>query len=481
MTFWQKIRRSTVLVLTVTVSFSVTSCRLHSQFQEDLAKDVQSRYKLVTPSALQALEVLDSDMDKLLESQRADFDLLRETSENELINITWSSYRTKVKDLQDAYFQDDGGALGVVADVKKGIKIEEAAIKDLKAGSAELDKVLTSLNLALKKAEAKTSLSEDLEDANKTITNALTAIRAAVVQDPNSPLAERLSTSVGEIDKFIKQLSADELSKENRQRVFSLVVEAMRLGRDIVTLEKEAIEQDQNYHERVLALYKAEEKILPPKKELENMRRLYGDPLLPAFAGAHKFSDNEMIRERVAILARQISQDEEVAFNSEQQAPEGQRQASENDQRARRSEAIAKYSQGQQRRNAQKEAQELRSHSWELRSKAVQDENDAKVRRGRANTNRETMREILQNLARLQALSLTNEMRVKELELRRASEKYRNAKLKDVIFERQRMTLISYGLDGVVRYSQGGLRSEDINRLINIARMVAEFVIAGRV
>ncbi|HKR61610.1 MAG TPA: hypothetical protein VJS64_18125, partial [Pyrinomonadaceae bacterium] len=70
---------------------------------------------------------------------------------------------------------------------------------------------------------------------------------------------------------------------------------------------------------------------------------------------------------------------------------------------------------------------------------------------------------------------------VKELELRRASEKYRNAKLKDVIFERQRITLVSYGLEGVVRYSESGLRAQDVASLINIARMVAELIIAARV
>ena len=211
--------------------------------------------------------------------------------------------------------------------------------------------------------------------------------------------------------------------------MFSLVVEAMRLGRDVAALELEAVQQEQSYHERLLALYQAEQKILPNRKELQNMRGRYGDPEFPNFPEAQKFPDDEMIRERLGILARQISQDEELASANEGGAAD-QRQV------------------------------------------------DA---RNRANKNREIMRQILEDIARYQAINLTNEMRVKELELRRGAEKYRNAKLKDVIFERQRITLISFGLDGVVRYSESGLRAEDIASLINIARMVAEFIIAARV
>jgi hypothetical protein len=78
-------------------------------------------------------------------------------------------------------------------------------------------------------------------------------------------------------------------------------------------------------------------------------------------------------------------------------------------------------------------------------------------------------------------MRLTNDMRARELELRAAPEKFRNVKLKEAIFERQRMTLVSFGLVGVARYAEGGLRSEDIGNLINIARAIAEGVIAARI
>lgn len=421
-------RRNFLVIVTVLFSLFVTGCHLHSPFQEELAKDIQTRYKAVSPSALQALEVLDSDMEKLLDSQRADFELYRETSEQVLLNMKWGDYKRAVKTIEAGYFENNGDERGVVAQVRDGITTEDRAIKDLQIEIDKLGEVVTTLNKALKKAEEKTSLSEELEEAKGTINAAITAIHAVVSANPNTPLAKRLSASVGEIDKYIKQLSENEKGKENRKRVFSLVVEAMRLGRDIAALELEAVEQEQSYHERVLALYKAEKKILPIRAELQNMRGRYGDPDFPAFPNANRFSDDEMIRERLGILSRQISRDEEKASASEQDQPQ--------------------------------EARDLRT---------------------RANNNRETMRQILDDLARYQAINLTNEQRVKELELRRASEKYRNAKLKDVIFERQRITLISYGLDGVVRYSESGLRAQDINSLINIARMVAEFIIAARV
>ena len=425
-------RRNFPVIVTVLLSLFVTGCHLHSPFQEELAKDIQTRYKLVSPSAIQALEVLDSDMDKLLDSQRADFELYRETSEQVLLNMKWGEYKQAVKTLEAGYFENNGDEKGVVAQVRDGIKTEECAIKDLQLEIDKLGEVVTSLNKALKKAEEKTSLSEELDEVKGTITAAIKAIHTVVSADPNTPLAKRLSASVGEIDKYIKQLSENEKSKGNRKRVFSLVVEAMRLGRDIAALELEVVEQEQSYHERVLALYKAEKKILPIKKELENMRGRYGDPEFPEFPDAHRFSNDEMIRERLGILARQISQDEEKASASEQVSTD-------------------------------------------------QSQAEARARRICANKNRETMRQILDDIARYQAINLTNEQRVKELELRRASEKYRNAKLKDVIFERQRITLISYGLDGVVRYSESGLRAQDIASLINIARMVAEFIIAARV
>ena len=94
---------------------------------------------------------------------------------------------------------------------------------------------------------------------------------------------------------------------------------------------------------------------------------------------------------------------------------------------------------------------------------------------------REALQSILIDVATVQSLSITNQRRLNELELRRSAEGYRNARLKDAIYERQRMTLISYGLEGIVRYSEGGWRSEDIASLINIARLIAEVVIAARV
>src|ERR1044072_1741220 len=211
-------RRISPLIAIVLLSSFVTGCHLHSPFQEELAKDIQTRYQGVSPSALQALEVLDSDIDKLLNSERANFELYRDTSEQTLLNMKWGAYKQAVKGVEANYFANDGKEQGVVADVRDGIATEEKAIKDLKVAGDKLDEVVTSLSKALKKAEEKTSLSEELDKAKGTITVALTAIHEVINKDPKTPLAKRLSGSVGEIDKYIKQLSEKELSKENRKR-----------------------------------------------------------------------------------------------------------------------------------------------------------------------------------------------------------------------------------------------------------------------
>lgn len=451
-----KIRGNSLLMMVVIAAVLVTGCRLHSPLQEELAKDVQDRYKLVSPSAVHALEVLDSDLDKLLESERADFEVYRETTENEVINMTWELYRTRVSALKSKYFKDDGSEQGVAAEVKNGIVAEDKAIKTLDTRIEELDKILKSLNKALKKAEEGAStLAADLEDAKTIIAGALSAIQAAINNDPASPLAQRLSSSVGEIDKLIKQLAANKLKREQSEQVFSLVIEAMRLGRDIAALEKEAVEQERSYHERVLALYKAQQKILPLKIELESMQH--------RFEG--KVDENEMVRERLNVLARQISRDEDLASSIEERMADEQRNPAKSEPGASKLEAHSKAKPRANKSSEQKK--EAGPHPRDLRKNA--------------NDNREVMRQILEDMARLQTLNLTDEMRKNELELRRAAEKFRNAKLKDVIFERQRITLIGYGLDGVVRYAESGLRSEDIASLINITRMVAEFIIAARV
>src|SRR6185369_7962130 len=128
--------------------------------------------------------------------------------ENEVINMTWELYRTRVSALKSKYFKDDGSEQGVAAEVKNGIVAEDKAIKTLDTRIEELDKILKSLNKALKKAEEGAStLAADLEDAKTIIAGALSAIQAAINNDPASPLAQRLSSSVGEIDKLIKQLA----------------------------------------------------------------------------------------------------------------------------------------------------------------------------------------------------------------------------------------------------------------------------------
>jgi hypothetical protein len=54
------------------------------------------------------------------------------------------------------------------------------------------------------------------------------------------------------------------------------------------------------------------------------------------------------------------------------------------------------------------------------------------------------------------------------LELRQKILAYRQAKLLDVAYDRQRRTLISYGLLAAVRYAEGGWKTEDTSLLLGL-------------
>src|ERR1700720_3168198 len=100
----QSCKRAVALALLCSLSiFGNVGCRLHSPLQEALAKDIQSRYKLVSPSALEALESLDNDLDRLVEAERADFEVYKETSETELVNATWSQLFSQIDGLNKGY------------------------------------------------------------------------------------------------------------------------------------------------------------------------------------------------------------------------------------------------------------------------------------------------------------------------------------------------------------------------------------------
>jgi hypothetical protein len=444
-----------------------TGCpRIHSPAQEELAHDVQERYKTLTPSALQALEALDTDLEKLIESQRADFEIYKETSESLLVTTTWAKLKKELAEMENKYgpkpgedaaappdcaqlaaqLENDTTAMSR-KDIVDLITCEQTTLKGLGTQSGELADAIKKLNKGLKEAEKMPTLQEQLNETKRVINATVTALDATLKKaqaDPASPISERLSITVKGLNDFLTEVND---KPEQTQRVFSLVVEAMRLGRDIAVLEREVVEQESSYHENVIGLLTAKLNIFPDSNALKTARQCFDK---------RKYPDDERVQERIARLAYEAGIGEEVTAEK----------------------IVENYK------------RELVSGGKPMDTPAPPSildcdadnpllslEEQQKLRITKAGE----LRYILEQLALVQSVRLTNAMRMQELELRLKAEKFRNTKLKEAIFERQRMTLVSFGLVGVVRYAEGGLRSEDIANLINIARAIAEGVIAARI
>jgi hypothetical protein len=415
------------LLCTLTL-FSTGCPRLHSPGQEELARDIQERYKTLTPSAVTALEALDEDLEKLIESERADFDIYKETSENVLVTTTWSGLLNEISALEVKFNDKERN------DVDKAIKDRKDAIEKLKKRSNELGEALKLMNEGLKKAEKQPTLNDQLNEMKRTINATVKALDDTLKEvqtEPGSPLSERLSITVKGLNDYLSVLDD---KPEETQKVYSLIVEALRLGRDLAALEKEAVDQEASYHENVKGLLKAKLSLMPPSNLFTAVKKCIND----------RYPLDEVVQVRIMRLAHEVGIDEEVTAEK----------ITENYKRVLMGAVADKASP----------------------SPAGQRGCD-----GDPQTRVDELRFILEQLALVQSVRLTGDMRIHELELRISAEKYRNAKLTEAIFERERMTLISFGLIGVVRYAEGGLRSEDIANLINIARAVAEIVIAARI
>jgi hypothetical protein len=464
-----------VYALICALTVGTTGCpRIHSPGQEELAHDVRDRYKTLTPSAVQALEGLDADLDKLIESQRADFEIYKETSESQLATITWGGLKCLLEEMETRYTPGpkDPAALSKCAkgalahpllpgDSRQGVEsqiaTEKKALEALEKQSDDLDTAVKQLNKGLKEAEKKRTLQEQLGEAKRVINATLGSVKTtldAVQKDPNSPLSARLSVTVKGLSDFLDEVNN---KPEDGERVFSLVVEAMRLGRDIAALEQEVVEQEASYHQNVIGLLTSKLKIIPDPSAFRTARQCFDT----------RYPGDEKVQARVARLAYETGAGEEVVADKIVQNYKKEMA----DYEAAVSVARAQGQPVPTPPDPRKETPAPLSVS--PCPSPLQD-----VPR---ETKAAELRYILEQLALVQSTRLTDDMRIKELELRLAAEKLRNTQLKEAIFERQRMTLVSFGLDGVVRYAEGGLRAEDIANLINIARAIAEGVIAARV
>lgn len=394
-----------------------TGCRLYSPGQNAIAKDLREKYRTVTPSSLQALESLDKTLDRLIESERNDFKVYKDTLEQNIINGRWSSFITNTSSLKDTLTNRKNTA-------ETKIKKENEKIAELKTRLNKLNETLEKLNEALTEAEKKKTTEEKLNEAKMIINSSLTILEKLTT---DASLTDRLKEAAKEIKKYLEAVKA-ESDKGKSDKVYSLVVEAIRLGRDISSLEKEALQQDINYHIRAKEFYEAEINLLPEKFDIRI------DKIVER---ANKYKDDKafpdgLIIERINYLAKQ-SADAEQATSSQSGS-----QSSQSNQPSQTGPA-------------------KRSPSYD------------------------DLTNILEDLATYETFAINNNVRAQELELRAQTEKYRNSRLLDVIYERQRITLISYGLEGVVRYAEGGLRPEDVANLINATRSIAEAVIAARV
>ena len=67
------IRWGIICLLIAGLISSQTSCYLHSDEQEDLAKDILERYNLIQPAGDVALQNLETDLNQLLDAQKSQY------------------------------------------------------------------------------------------------------------------------------------------------------------------------------------------------------------------------------------------------------------------------------------------------------------------------------------------------------------------------------------------------------------------------
>jgi hypothetical protein len=382
-------KRICLLLVILSAALSNAGCYMHSDEREALAKDVQSRYASVLPAGSEALESLDKDLEQLLASKRADFEVLKETAAIELVDLTWGELISRTDSLNKRLFQTS-------VKIANGKREDADAAAALKTKIDAFDDKLGVMDKAIGEIENKKTLQERLDqskDVIKQVTTALTTLLPPPGTSAASPVDARLSQALGDINQYLGTLNT---KRDKTEKTYSLILEALRLGRDVTALEQESLQQELSFHQRRIGFFVAEERLV---KQIEQV-----PVMLDVFI---KYGRNEHIQKRIELLSRE--------------------------------------------------------------GESGQTESARKLRN------------ILEQLGSLQALRITTESHIREIDLRLEVEKYRNARLLDAIYERQRMSLISYGLEGVVRYSQGGLRAQDIARLTNIAQMIAQIVIAVRV
>jgi len=393
-------KRQVALLVIFIFCLISSGCYLHSDEQEDLANDIFARYKVINPAGDTALQNLDADLKKLLDTQRINTNLLTGATENSVVEGTWGGLTSTAGTLQIKLAEN-------IATNKKQAKLITEKKKELAGRKTDLEAVLESMNKALAKLEGKRTLEERLEIAKSIINTTSKAINRLIPTAPATPYDKRLKSSIEDVIDYLDAIDNKEVKTE---KTFSLVLESLRLGRDIVSLQIEAIEIEEGHLNRMQSIYEAENQLLLQTGSIQQYTDAFRD--IPA-----KYDSSGKV-------AQTIQKMSEAAHN----APE---RPTRRDERPR--------------------------SEIEL-----------------------DLKNLLDSLGKFQTLRITTDGRLDDLELRRTVETYRRARLLDASYERQRIVLISTGLDGVVRYSQGGWRREDIARLTNIFGTIAQVVVAVR-
>jgi hypothetical protein len=285
-------------------------------------------------------------------------------------------------------------AKSVITDIEK-VKKQQVKLADRKK---VLETSLETMDQALAKLERKRSLQARLQIAKNIINTTTSSIGQLVTPKPDTQFDKRLKSSIEDVIKYLDSVKDEEVKTE---KTFSLVLESLRLGRDIVALQIEAIEVQEGHNGRLLAIFNAENILLAQTEDIENLYLV------------------EFRKPPLTETVAQTVQDLSATANSST------------------------------RDSIRKDAEE-------------------------------NLKLLLDSLGKFQTARITTDSRLAELGLRRTMEDYRRARLLDASYERQRIVLVSAGLEGVVRYSQGGWRREDIGRITSIFGLVAQIVIAAR-
>jgi hypothetical protein len=437
---------------------------IHSKRQEMVATDVRDRYKTVQPAGARVLATFDQDLELLIDAQRRNYETIRGTFINAALTNDWDWLASEVDDTATRFETIEAEADEAIVKVKANL----ANLAEQKKG---LDKAVDDLDKAVKTAAQETRLADKIKNAREQVDAAVAALSAAAgAEGANPTFKERLEAAVKLIDEYLDSKPNDEADKV----AASLAVEAVKLGRDIAVQEREALLQEIKSKKRILDYHETKKRYLLPPANIRSMKSVF--PTDPAQLSEKIYRTIENMA-AAALADRSARAAAVVASSTENAAVERGRAAqiaaaaahhskpgSPEDVRARVAEQAAERANEEAARAAA--ALEL--------AKAIQAQHGTSPAA-------ERLAQILRVMGHLASLEVASSQRLRELDLRIKAEEYRNARFKDAIYERQRMTLISYGLEGVVRYAESGLRAEDIANMINAARAVAEFIIAARV